>query len=81
MKKSIVLCLVVSGLLSLGFSGDRVRINGSDTMVNLVQKLSEVYMNKKPGLCSLSVNGGGSGTGISGGIASCPSPASRAGRP
>lgn len=64
MKKKFVVVLAVLGLFSFGFSGETIRINGSDTMVNLVQKLSEVYMKKNPRVCSLSVNGGGSGTGI-----------------
>jgi len=40
-----------------------IQIKGSDTEVNLVQRLSEVYMEKLPG-ASIAVTGGGSGTGI-----------------
>lgn len=40
-----------------------IQIKGSDTEVNLVQKLSEVYMEKLPEV-SIAVTGGGSGTGI-----------------
>ncbi len=40
-----------------------IQIKGSDTMVNLVQKLAEVYMQKNPG-ASISITGGGSGTGF-----------------
>lgn len=40
-----------------------IQIKGSDTEVNLVQRLSEVYMEKLPGV-SIAVTGGGSGTGI-----------------
>ncbi|MDD5455576.1 MAG: PstS family phosphate ABC transporter substrate-binding protein [Candidatus Margulisbacteria bacterium] len=41
-----------------------IQIKGSDTMVNLVQKLAEVYMQQNTKV-SISVIGGGSGTGIS----------------
>ncbi|HNX90257.1 MAG TPA: phosphate ABC transporter substrate-binding protein [Candidatus Omnitrophota bacterium] len=40
-----------------------VQVKGSDTLINLVQKLSEVYMEKNPDKV-ISVTGGGSGTGI-----------------
>jgi phosphate transport system substrate-binding protein len=40
-----------------------VQIKGSDTLINLVQRLSEVYMDKNPGNY-IAVTGGGSGTGI-----------------
>lgn len=47
------------------FSGaqDVIQIKGSDTIVNLAQRMAEVYMQKNPGK-ALSVTGGGSGTGI-----------------
>jgi phosphate transport system substrate-binding protein len=40
-----------------------IQIKGSDTEVNLSQRLSEAYMNKLTGV-SIAVTGGGSGTGI-----------------
>jgi phosphate transport system substrate-binding protein len=40
-----------------------IQIKGSDTLINLVQKLSEVYMEENPGK-HIAVTGGGSGTGI-----------------
>jgi phosphate transport system substrate-binding protein len=40
-----------------------IQIKGSDTLINVVQKLAEVYMQKAPDT-SISVTGGGSGTGI-----------------
>ncbi|KKM06519.1 hypothetical protein LCGC14_1743150, partial [marine sediment metagenome] len=40
-----------------------IQIKGSDTEVNLVQRLSEVYMEKLPDV-SIAITGGGSGTGI-----------------
>lgn len=42
---------------------DMVQIKGSDTLINMVQKLAEVYMARKPE-ASIAVTGGGSGTGI-----------------
>ena len=42
---------------------DMVQIKGSDTLINVVQKLAETYMAKKPGT-AIAVTGGGSGTGI-----------------
>ena len=40
-----------------------IQIKGSDTLINLVQKLSESYMAANPGQ-QIAVTGGGSGTGI-----------------
>ncbi|MFH1259683.1 MAG: phosphate ABC transporter substrate-binding protein [Elusimicrobiota bacterium] len=40
-----------------------IQIKGSDTEVNLVQRLSEVFMGENPGM-AITVTGGGSGTGI-----------------
>ncbi len=40
-----------------------MQIKGSDTLINMFQKLSEAYMQKNPGK-AISVTGGGSGTGI-----------------
>lgn len=42
---------------------DVMQIKGSDTLVNVVQRLAEVYMEKNPGE-HIAVTGGGSGTGI-----------------
>ena len=44
-------------------AGGMVEIKGSDTLINVVQKLAETYMAKNSGKV-LSVTGGGSGTGI-----------------
>lgn len=60
--------LILAGTLlavlpSLVFAETFLQVKGSDTMVNLVQRLSEVYMEAHPGT-SLAVTGGGSGTGI-----------------
>lgn len=42
---------------------EMLQIKGSDTLINLVQKLSEEYMKKNPGKY-IAVTGGGSGTGV-----------------
>lgn len=44
-------------------SGNTITIKGSDTMVHLVADWAEAYMAANPGM-EISVNGGGSGTGI-----------------
>ncbi|MDP8266783.1 MAG: PstS family phosphate ABC transporter substrate-binding protein [Candidatus Aceula meridiana] len=65
MKRFLVLSIVVALLLCVSNvqAGDMLQIKGSDTLINLVQRLSEVYMQKNPGKY-ISVTGGGSGTGI-----------------
>ena len=45
------------------YAKDMIQIKGSDTLVNVVQRLAEVYMEKNPGE-HIAVTGGGSGTGI-----------------
>ena len=40
-----------------------LQVKGSDTLINLVQRLAEVYMERNPGKY-IAVTGGGSGTGI-----------------
>ena len=55
-------------ILGLSFSSAAlaqrtIQIKGSDSEVNLVQRLAEVFMQKNPGV-NISVTGGGSGTGI-----------------
>lgn len=45
------------------FAEEMVQIKGSDTLINLVQRLAEVYMEKYPEKY-IAVTGGGSGTGI-----------------
>jgi len=58
------LLIPIIGLTLLADAGSAmVQVKGSDTMVNLAQKMAEVYMKKNPG-ASVSVSGGGSGTGI-----------------
>lgn len=54
--------IVCSGALAMA-TDDMIQIKGSDTLINVVQKLAETYMAKKPG-AAIAVTGGGSGTGI-----------------
>ena len=67
MKKYTKMIAIFALALCLGASNlqakDMIQIKGSDTLINLVQKLSEVYMEKNPGKY-IAVTGGGSGTGI-----------------
>jgi phosphate transport system substrate-binding protein len=44
-------------------SAEMIQIKGSDTIINLVQKLAEIYMQENAGV-KISVTGGGSGTGL-----------------
>jgi phosphate transport system substrate-binding protein len=46
-----------------GYTRGMTQIKGSDTLINLVQRLSEVYMEENRG-SYIAVTGGGSGTGI-----------------
>lgn len=58
----IGLALVLSASSVYAANG-MVQIKGSDTLINLVQRLAEVYMQENPGKY-ISVTGGGSGTGV-----------------
>jgi phosphate transport system substrate-binding protein len=67
MNRLIIAFLITSlGFLSPSVcfgAEDMVQVKGSETLINMVQKLAEVYMDKKSGT-SIAVTGGGSGTGI-----------------
>ncbi len=71
MKKAMQLLtvLIVLSLVFIGCGGDddeasgHIEVRGSDTMVNLGQNLSEAYMLEQDDV-TVSVTGGGSGTGI-----------------
>lgn len=56
-----VLALLLSSTIS--FAGEKLVIKGSTTVLPIAQKAAETYMNTHPGV-SISVSGGGSGTGI-----------------
>ncbi len=62
-KVLAIMVLAVFAASTWAFAGNMVQIKGSDTLINLVQKLSEEYMDKNPGT-AIAVTGGGSGTGI-----------------
>ncbi len=59
----ISLCLMVLLTPSLVFSATFIQVKGSDTEVNVVQRLAESFMKKNPNY-SVAVTGGGSGVGI-----------------
>ncbi len=68
MKKLLVLLLMTAFSGISVFSGSAgaktyLQVKGSDTEVNLVQRLAEMYM-KKDANASIAVTGGGSGVGI-----------------
>ncbi len=66
MRKYLGILVVASMFLASAVNAnaqDMLQIKGSDTLVNLVQRLAEEYMEKNPGRY-IAVTGGGSGTGI-----------------
>ncbi|MBN1782888.1 phosphate ABC transporter substrate-binding protein [bacterium] len=64
MKRNFLMIVLALGILGArGFAQDFIQIKGSDTLINLVQRLSEVYMEKYPET-AIAVTGGGSGVGI-----------------
>lgn len=65
MKKLIILLGVFMAVTinSVCYAGDVLQIKGSDTLINLVQRLAEEYMMINPDKM-VAVTGGGSGTGI-----------------
>ncbi|MBD3295979.1 MAG: phosphate ABC transporter substrate-binding protein PstS family protein [Candidatus Omnitrophica bacterium] len=58
-----VVTLALFAFTASGHARDMIQIKGSDTLINLVQRLAEEYMEKNPGK-AIAVTGGGSGTGI-----------------
>jgi phosphate transport system substrate-binding protein len=60
---TIMMVAMLSNCERKGKTVKAIQIKGSDTEVNLVQRLSEVFMEKNPDV-SIAVTGGGSGTGI-----------------
>lgn len=59
----IILCFITTGCQKRDSSVASIQVKGSDTEVNLVQRLAEVFMEKNPE-AAIAVTGGGSGTGI-----------------
>ncbi len=65
MKKILSFVFIIINILisSDVYAQKMIQIKGSDTLINLVQRMSEVYMEKYP-KTYIAVTGGGSGTGI-----------------
>ena len=65
MKSYVKFAAALSGLAVMAgaASAEMIQVKGSDTIINLVQKEAEVYMQQNPAV-KISVTGGGSGTGI-----------------
>ena len=63
----IMTVILMLTFIALPASGEEkiLQIRGSDTIVNLVQKMVEVYLQKNPGK-NMAVTGGGSGNGLAG---------------
>jgi phosphate transport system substrate-binding protein len=59
----LLIVLALGILASQIMAQDFIQIKGSDTLINLVQRLSEVYMEQNPET-AIAVTGGGSGVGI-----------------
>lgn len=66
MKKLFLITILVMGILLTGCleRSKVVQIKGSDTILNVTQRLSEKYMGKNPE-AKIAVTGGGSGVGVS----------------
>lgn len=62
-RKTFVILLTLSLFVSNIAAQDFIQIKGSDTLINLVQRLAEVYMEYHPNT-AIAVTGGGSGVGI-----------------
>jgi len=58
-----IVCLNGIAMATLGLGQNMIQVKGSDSEVNLVQKLAEEFMKRHPGV-NIAVTGGGSGTGI-----------------
>lgn len=61
--KVMMLFLALMAMVRPSEAENMLQVKGSDTMVNTIQRMSEVYMEKHPDRY-LAVTGGGSGTGI-----------------
>ena len=45
----LIVALLFCANMAMAATGAMVQVKGSDTLINLVQKLAEVYMQKHPG--------------------------------
>ncbi len=61
--RNLMLVGIIVSLATNAFAQEMIQIKGSDTLINLVQRLAESYMEKEPSKV-IAVTGGGSGTGI-----------------
>jgi phosphate transport system substrate-binding protein len=61
--KKIFLMIILLGCFSIALAATTITIKGSDTLLRLGQRWSEVYMKAHPDVV-LQISGGGSGTGI-----------------
>jgi phosphate transport system substrate-binding protein len=61
--KTILVCAMLGPFAASVLGQGVILVKGSDTIVNLVQRLAEVYMEKNP-KAAVAVTGGGSGVGI-----------------
>jgi phosphate transport system substrate-binding protein len=61
--KTVIALIMTTALSMPAGARNMPQVRGSDTMVNLVQRMAEVYSEKNPGKF-LSVTGGGSGNGL-----------------
>lgn len=65
MKRIFLITMIFLGVIaSQNTAQEMIQIKGSDTLINLVQTLSEEYMDKYPEKAVIAVTGGGSGVGI-----------------
>ncbi len=62
---AVFLAITVMTAVPPSEANQQLQVRGSDTMVNLIQRMAEVYMQKNPEK-NIVVTGGGSGTGIAG---------------
>ncbi len=65
MKRIIFLTAMIATLMFISSvqAEEMLQVKGSDTLINLVQRLAEEYMEQNPGKY-IAITGGGSGTGI-----------------
>ncbi len=60
---NVGVAVFAAAFMATAASAEMIQIKGSDTIINLVQKEAEVYMQQNPAV-KISVTGGGSGTGL-----------------
>lgn len=63
MKQLVIGTMLLGSGVTSASAAEMIQIKGSDTTINVVQKLAERYMGQNPA-ARISVTGGGSGTGI-----------------